>query len=218
MFTHSNNFQAIQMNSVDTPTGRFYTTPTGDKYASITTILGDKEKPGLISWKQSLGDVAAKKEMNRAADRGTAVHLMIEKYLNNDPTPTTNQRLEHIVEFKSLKLILNNISDIIIQEAALYSDTLQVAGRVDCIGLYNGKLCIIDFKTSTNSKNRDIIQDYFLQTTAYAIMFEELYNIVIEDVIILMSVEKGVPLVFKGKVDDYIHPLIKRINTFYTNK
>jgi genome maintenance exonuclease 1 len=216
MFNQLDIITPIQLKSVDGLKGRFYTTPNGDKYPSITTILGQKEKPGLVDWRMSLGAPAANKEMNRAADRGTAVHLMTERYLNNDTNPTKDQRIEHIVEFNSLKVLLRGIDNIITQETALYSDELKVAGRVDCIGEYKGNLCIIDFKTSTNDKKQSLIEDYFLQTTAYALMFEEQYGIMISDVVILMSVEKGVPMVFRGKVDDYIAPLLNRINTFYT--
>lgn len=217
MFIHTNTIVPLNLKSIDTPSGRFYTTPDGVKYPSITTILGSIEKPGLTDWKNSLGPVKATKEMNRAATRGTAVHLMIERLINNEDNPVKEQKIEHIVEFNSLKLLLKNINNVVAQETALYSDLLKVAGRVDCIAEYNGKLCIIDFKTSTNDKNRNIIESYFLQTTAYALMFEELYDILIEDIVIIMSVEKGVPLVFKGKVDDYIQPLLKTINTYYSS-
>jgi genome maintenance exonuclease 1 len=194
---------------------RFYKIDSDRVYPSITTILGSEEKPGLVSWRESLGVVAATKEMTRAATRGTAVHSMIEMMLDNNDNPTAGHKIEHINEFKSLRTYLNKINQIIVQEAALYSDVMKVAGRVDCIAEYNGKLAIIDFKTSTNSKNKNLITDYFLQTTAYAIMFDELYDIQINDVVIIMSVENGIPLVFHGKVDEYIRPLIERINTFH---
>lgn len=204
------------MKSTDGPKGRFYTIPDGNKYPSITTILGHGEKPWLTDWRNSLGSEKADKEMRRAADRGTAVHLMLERHLQNDPNPTCDQSTGHIAEFNSLKFYIKKVNNILLQEAALYSDTLKVAGRVDCIAEYDGKLTVIDFKTSNRDKDRGMIQDYFLQTTAYALMAGEMYDIHIEDIVILMSVEKGaVPLIFKGKVDDYIQPLVKRINIYY---
>jgi len=216
-------FEHVGLTIDDIPTinkngQRFYKVDNDRIYPSITTILGSIEKPGLIDWRNSLGDKAADKEMKRAADRGTAVHSMIELMLDNHDDPTHGHKIEHITEFKSLRTYLKKINKIITQEAALYSDTMQVAGRVDCIAEYKGKLAIIDFKTSTNSKDKKIITDYFLQTTAYALMFDELYNIQINDIVIIMSVEKDVPLIFTGIVDDYIEPLLKRINTFYNKK
>ena len=217
LFTHIGVQPIPGITSKDTPRGRFYTTPDKNIYPSITTILGQLEKPAVLEWRSSLGNKKADAETKRAADRGTAVHEMIEKYINNDANPTHGYDSLHIRDFLSVKLHLNKINNVLCQEIPLYSDFLKVAGRVDCIGEFKGKLCIIDFKTSTGNKTKEMIHDYFLQTTAYAVMFQELYDIQIDDIIIIMSVEKGaVPLLFKEKVDHWIEPLCKRINMFHT--
>jgi hypothetical protein len=165
-----------------------------------------------------MGDEAADAELVRTSDRGTAVHLMIERHLQNHPTPTIGCMRDHIQSYKSVRMFLSNIDNILLQEGALYSDILKLAGRVDCIAEYCGQLSIIDFKTSTNPKGRHMIQDYFLQTSAYAWMFEELYGIHIPNIVILMSVERGIPLVFKEQTDKFFPPLCKRINTYYDTK
>lgn len=219
MFTHTPveelKLQVIQSNTV----GRLYVTPNGNKYPSITTVLGDGDKPWLTSWRESLGEKRAAKETKRTADRGEAVHLMIENYLKNDSNPTKNQKQEHITEFNSIRLRLKKVDKILLQEGALYSDILRVAGRVDCVGEYDGVLSIIDFKTSTNDKSESMIEDYFLQATAYALMFEEQYGINIEQVVIMMTTERGIiPLVFKKQIHEYVEPLVQRINTYYTKR
>lgn len=217
MFTHLNTISPVELKTIESSKGRLYITPEGNKYPSITTVLGAGDKPWLNDWRQSLGEAKADKEMKRAADRGTAVHLMIERMLNNEEEPTREQKLEHVAEFNSLRLHLKKINNILTQESALWSDTLKLAGRVDCIGEYQGQLSIIDFKTSTNDKTPAKIQDYFLQTSAYSLMFEERYGIQIDQVVIIMSVEKGVlPLVFKQPVEPYIEPLLHRINNYHT--
>lgn len=217
MFTHLDTIAPVELKTVEGPKGRFYITPEGNKYPSITTILGAGEKAWLQEWRASMGFDRADKEMKRAADRGTAVHAMIEKYLDNDPAPTAGHKIEHIPDFNQLRTQLKKVNNILTQESALWSDVLKCAGRVDCIGEYKGKLAIIDFKTSTNNKGSAMIQDYFLQTTAYALMFQERYDIQIDDVVILMSVEKGaVPLVFQQPIEPYIEPLIQRINMYHT--
>lgn len=215
MYKHLTTVEPLDLKTTEGNQGRFYLTPTGNKYPSVTTMLGYGDKPWLKEWRESMGEEAANAEMKRAADRGTAVHLMIERHLQNDPDPTKDCLPEHIPEYKSVRLALKNVDNIVLQESALFSDTLKLAGRVDCIGEYNGKLAVIDFKTSTNTKTTYMINDYYLQTTAYAVMFEEMYGIHIPDLVIIMSVERGLPLVFREKTDKFIAPLCERINTFY---
>lgn len=218
-FTHLTAITPVELKTIEGPAGRKYITPEGNKYPSITTVLGAGDKPWLKEWRNMLGDAKADKEMKRASDRGTAVHLMIERFLNNEENPTRGMALEHIAEFNSVRLHLKKIDNIYTQESALWSDILRVAGRVDCIGEYQGKLSIIDFKTSTNNKTDTMIQDYFLQTTAYALMFEERYGIQIEQVVIIMSVEKGVlPLVFKQPTEPYFGPLLHRIQKYHASQ
>lgn len=216
MFTQLDTIQPIHMTAVDGPKGRFYTTPNKNRYPSITTVLGSKEKPWLQDWRESLGFVKADKEMQRAAERGTAVHLMLERYIQNHENPTEGQKSEHIQDFNSLKMQIKKIDNVLAQEIALYSDTLKVAGRVDCIAEFDGRLAIIDFKTSSKYKTAAMIPDYYKQATFYALAFEEMYGIQIEDIVIIMSVEKGLPLIFKEKVDDHIEPLLEEIVRYYS--
>ena len=219
MFIHLDTITPVELKTQEGPKGRFYVTPEGNKYPSITTILGAGEKKWLTEWRQSLGFEKADKEMKRAADRGSAVHLMVERHLNNEDQVTRGQKIEHVTEFNTLRLPLKNINNILTQETPLWSDVLKTAGRVDCVAEWQGKLSIIDFKTSTTNKTADKIEDYWLQTTAYAIMFQERYGIQIDQAVIVMSVERGaVPLVFKRDIDPYIRPLLERINTYHKTK
>lgn len=219
MFVHLDTITPVELKTIEGPKGRFYVTPEGNKYPSITTILGSGEKPWLADWRNSLGNERADREMKRSADRGTAVHLMIERFLDNESNVTRDQKIEHVTEFNTLRLHLKNINNILTQETPLWSDLLRCAGRVDCVGEWQGKLSIIDFKTSTNNKTAEMIDSYWMQTTAYAIMFQERYGIQIDQAVIIMSVEQGaVPLVFKRDIDPYIQPLLKTINTYHKSK
>lgn len=196
---------------------RTYVLSDGRSFPSVTTILGSQEKPWLNDWRNSLGPVKADAESKRASERGDAIHKMVEYYLNNELTSeiTRKYKPEYVGMFNQVKMRLNKINNIRAQEIALCSEVLEIAGRVDCIGEYDGALSIIDFKTSTNPKDRDMIGDYYLQTCAYALMWEEITGEHIDDIVIIMSVEKGmVPLVFKEKVHKYISPLAKRIRQY----
>ncbi|MGZ8924416.1 MAG: PD-(D/E)XK nuclease family protein [Nitrososphaeraceae archaeon] len=216
MFRHLETTAPINIKSVDGVNGRYYHTPNG-KYPSITTVLGAKDKSWVTNWRDSLGHKKADAETKRATDRGTAVHLMLEKYILNQPNVTSDQLHTHIAEFNSLRLYINKINNVMLQEAALYSDILKVAGRVDCIAEYNNQLSVIDFKTATRDRNANMIEDYYKQATFYALAFEELYNIQINNIVIIMSVEKGFPLIFQEKVENWIAPLLVSIDRYYKN-
>ena len=92
-----------------------------------------------------------------------------------------------------------------------------MAGRVDCIGEYNGELSVIDFKTSKRIKNIDDIQDYFWQTTAYALMYEEIIGNPINNLVVIMAVENEKPLIFKQKTENHIDGLVSAIDFYRRN-
>lgn len=198
---------------------RFYQTPNG-AYPSITTILGGTADKGwLDNWKASLGDKKAAAESKRCADRGTAVHLLAERYLQNDPNYDAGQKYENLKLFNQIKIHINKINNIVGQEIALYSDLLRVAGRCDVIAEYDGVLSIIDFKTSNGNKDTHMIEDYFLQCTAYSLMFEEMFGITIDQIVVIITVEKGLSgQVFKRDRGQYISQLIKRAKKFHESR
>ena len=216
MFIHKEAPPKVELPDKIVDGKRWYTTPGGIKYPSVTTVLGAKEKPWLENWQNMLGPDKAKKETKRCAERGTAVHLLAERYLNNEEDPTRGEPALAKKLFNQLKLRLNKIDNIRAQEVPLYSDTLKIAGRVDCVAEYEGVLSIIDFKTSNNNKDTKMVEDYRLQCTAYALMYDEMFDVFIEDIVVLIAVEKGImPLLFKDKIDNYVEPLVERINMFY---
>jgi genome maintenance exonuclease 1 len=110
--------------------------------------------------------------------------------------------------FNSIVPCLDMIDNIHALESPLYSDYLKVAGTVDCIAEYEGKLSVIDFKTSSRVKSRDDIHNYFMQTAAYAVAFEELTRIPVNRLVIIMAVENSTPLIFKENRDDWINGFI----------
>lgn len=216
MFVHNPIPNIIELRDQTINGKRTYTTPEGNKYPSITTLLGHKEKPWLNDWRNMLGPKKADKETKRCADRGSAVHELAEQYLKNNTNFEKGHDIKYRRLFNQIKLRLNKISDIRAQEIALYSDTLKIAGRCDCIASYEGIPAIIDFKTSNNNKDEEMVYDYFLQCTAYSIMLEETYDIVIDNIVVIIAVERGImPLLYKENMNNYIEPLIERINNFY---
>ena len=185
---------------------RFYVTPEGNKYPSITTVLSDRNKEGIVKWRESVGNDVANQVMRQAASRGTAVHTLIENYLNNEEL--SKQDVLPVALFVTMKSELDNINNIRIQEGGLYSDKLGVAGRVDCIAEYKGKISVIDFKTSTKEKKEEWVENYFIQGSAYCEMYEERFLQPIEQVVILIVTEDGAVQTFIKDKKDYL-PLLK---------
>jgi genome maintenance exonuclease 1 len=190
-----------KLKRIDSPEGRMYETPSGRAYPSVTTVTGLHSKQSIMEWRKKVGEAEANRISSRAANRGTRIHTLCEDYLNGkDVRPD----LFDSEVFKSIVPYLDNIDNIHALESPLYSHHLQVAGTVDCIAEYKGKLRIIDFKTSSKLKNRDWIHGYFMQTSAYAVMFEELTGIPVGRMLILIGVDNEEPQVFEEKRDDWI--------------
>ena len=147
---------------------RFYEVE-GKNYPSVTTVLNIRKKEGLTQWRKNVGEGAANWEMARAARRGTATHNLIEQYLKGE-TPSERSVLP-IGLFKLLKPYVDQINNIHLLEAIMYSHKLTIAGQVDCVAEYNGKLSVIDFKTANKERQESWIDNYFLQCTAYAHMY-----------------------------------------------
>ncbi len=194
---------------------RYYVTPSGSKLPSVTTVVGAQKKQAIMEWRRRVGEEVANKISRQATSRGTNVHTLCEKYLNNEEL---GEMMPDAFEmFRSLKPLLNRINNIHYQEVALWSEQLGLAGRVDCIGEFDGVLSVIDFKTSKKIKKLEDIQDYFWQTTAYALMYEELVGQPINDLVIIMAVQDEKPILFKQKTQDHIVGLVKAIDYYHKN-
>ena len=200
---------------------RLYETPEGNLYPSITTVLSIRKKEGLMDWRKRVGDKVANYVAAKAAARGTKVHHMCEDYLNNMESEWPDKFKEHKKNFLPFCLFeqlknksLCHISDIYAQEAGLYSDKYKVAGRVDCIAKYKGTLSVIDFKTSTKEKNDEWNENYYIQGSSYAEMFEERTGINISQVVILVVTEDGTVQEFIKNKEEYLKRLHEAIKTW----
>ena len=193
LFDHV-GLDAIELDTVTIDGKRYYVTPSGGNYPSVTTVISGnaKKQAGLAKWRARVGKEKAQAVSNRAAGRGTRYHKLVEDYLNNelDTTKYKDQPLPWIM-FNSSRNILNRINNIYLQEAALYSDHLQIAGRVDCIAEYEGELAIIDFKTSAEPKKEEYLYDYYVQECAYACMLQERYKLSVKKLVTIVSCENG---------------------------
>ena len=204
------------LDTTTTNSGRDYLTPDGSLYPSVTTVLSILNEDIIKAWRQRVGEEEANRISGKASNRGTRVHSIVEKYLNNEDTvkflPHIRQSLEN------LKPVLNDIETIYGLEVPLYSHYLGLAGRCDCIGKYKGVPSIIDFKTSRYIKKKEKISNYFAQGAAYSIMFEERTGIVAPNIVIIMDVDHEKPLVFVEHRDNWTKLLTETIEEYKKRK
>ncbi len=201
-----------------TENGRVYKTPQGNLYPSITTVLSrSSDKTALTEWRNRIGHEEADRITKKSANRGTRLHAICEKYLLNELSDFKIKTLMPDVKDFFLQLkphIDQSVGNVYGLEQALYSDTLQIAGRTDCIAEWNGKLSIIDYKNARKEKEEEWIQGYFIQCSAYALMFEEITKKQIEQIVVLIANEEGKPQIFVREKTKYIVPLNERIEVF----
>ena len=200
-FIHEDRFEVHSIEAITTESGRLYKVPNGEMLESITTALGNQpgKKEGLMKWRRRVGEDEANRISRKASGRGTAVHSIIEDYLNNKEDPCKDRMPDAVVMFKQLQPILDkSISKVYMQEAPLWSYKYRLAGRVDCIADIKGKLSVVDFKTSMKIKKREWVKDYFLQTAAYSHMIKEMYGDTVDQTVIFIAVEDRDPQIFVG--------------------
>lgn len=202
------NIISENINAVESDGKRFYSTPTGVKYPSVTTVTGFKKKKFFAEWRKN-----NPVESKRVLRRGNDFHKIVESYLNNNGTPPKEDLLNYSL-FKQFEPLLDNIDNIHLQETAMYSDLIKLAGRVDCIAEYNGKLSVIDFKTCSRKKYPNDIQEYFMQAAAYSIMFKEHTGISIKNVVILMSCDDGTTHAYEEDPKHHVKPLFNMITEY----
>ena len=209
MFIHE-SLDWNDLDSVQEDGKRFYLTPSGKKYPSMTTVLQLMTAEGIAKWRARVGDDVANKISAQASRRGTLMHKLCEDYVNNEEIDTESLMPLDLQNFNALKEQMDkHFGKVYGQEIALYSDFLEMAGRVDCIAEYKGKLSIIDYKTSKKVKKRSNIKNYFMQAAGYAVMFEEIFKKPINNLVILMSVDHEGVVEFVEKRDDHIHDLLE---------
>lgn len=195
---------------------RYYSTPNG-KFPSITSVLSSFEKKGLLEWRKRVGEEEANRITRSAANKGTKLHTLCEKYLSNEEFDNKKIMPNILESFYSIKPFLNEINNIHKLEVPLYSSRLKVAGRCDGIAEYKGILSVIDFKTSRKEKREEWIEDYFLQTTFYGMCYYEMTGIKIKQVVVLISVDDGESQEFIRPLKNYIVPLMNKIKLFYSS-
>lgn len=193
LFNHV-GLDPIEMSAEMVDGKRVYLTPEGYKFPSVTTVISNnKEKmAGIARWRERVGVEKANAISARSTNRGTKYHSIVEDYFNNDLDLKKYSKFPlPVLMFQHSRDVLDRINNIYLQEAALYSKHLELAGRVDCIAEFDGVLSIIDFKTAAEPKREQYLYDYFVQETAYACMLQELYGLSVKQLVTIVACENG---------------------------
>ena len=216
MFQHEIVNEDYSLDQQTSKKGRVYVDAEGNKYPSITTVLSILNKEAILAWRKRVGEEEANKISTRAAVRGTKVHDMIEKYiLNEDPGEPD---LISVSNFKEVKPIIDErLSKVYATEKRMFSKHLGVAGTVDCVGVWDGKDSIIDWKTSAKFKKKEWISNYFMQASAYAIMWEERTGRPITQLVVCIAGDMG-PQVFVEHRDNWDKELVSVIKRYKEKK
>lgn len=190
------DFPLIDLDSKYANGGRYYKTPNGKWYPSVTTVLSSQKDSSLDEWRAKVGEQEANRISRQATQRGTYLHSMCEDYLNNVDNYKRGRMPTTLSLFNSIKPVIDeNVELVYGIEMALFSHRLKTAGRTDVFCRFQGLNTILDFKTATREKKQEWIENYFVQATTYAIMAEEMYKdyktITIPQIAIVIAVEDG---------------------------
>lgn len=187
-------------------------------YPSITTILSKNPETleGLERWKQFLlsqgmdeekAEATMRQRREDAADRGTALHSMVERYLLDgrevavidDEASAMFAMLQPELD----RIELLKIGDTLMTEEIVYSDKLGVAGRLDYCGYFDGTLSIIDLKTTAKLKPKKQRAAWMKQACFYSLALLEMYDILAEQIVILNPGEDMKLRIYKEEIYDW---------------
>jgi genome maintenance exonuclease 1 len=219
-------FNYVKISRIDTPEGRRYATPDGEKLPSVTTILdatkSEESKQALFNWKKRVGEEKAKEITTEAAGRGTRMHKWLENYVKDGLLNEPGTNPYSIQSHEMAKIIIENAFNKHVDEfwgieVPLYYSQLY-AGTTDCIGIWKGKPAILDFKQTNKPKKREWIEDYFLQVSAYAMAHNSTHGTSINTGVILMCSANKEYQEFEIKDDEFEHysnKWLDRIEMYY---
>lgn len=200
--------------------GRYYSTPTGGIYPSVTTFLGFfEDESWLKDWKERVGEEEAKRISDYACLRGETVHAVLEAYVKNDPDVDPDKAGRWRFMFNQIKRALDKkLQAVIYSEHALYSDQLKIAGRVDLCGVWDGYTAIIDYKNKNRLCKREDVEGYFLQAATYAVMHLHQYFTLPEKLVIICAIEdenRREAQIFEEYTEPYVAKVLEHIARFH---
>ena len=216
-------YEAIKR--IDTPEGRRYATPDGEKLPSVTTILdatkSEESKKALNEWRKRMGAQKAQAITTEAANRGTRMHKFLEDYIKTGIITASGSNPYSIQSHKMAQTIisegLSNCTEYWGTEVPLYFPKIY-AGTTDLVGIHDGDESIMDHKQTNKPKKREWIEDYFVQLAAYANAHNEVHGTKIHKGVIFMCSADNIyqEFILEGSdFDKYSDIWFKRVEQYY---
>ena len=219
-------FKYEPIKRIDTPEGRRYATPDGQKLPSVTTILdatkSEESKKALQEWRKRVGAQKAQAITTEAAGRGTRMHKFIEDYIKtgllSDPGSNPYSKQSHNMAKSIIAQGLVNCNEFWGTEVPLYFPGVY-AGTTDLVGVHDGAAAIMDHKQANKIKKREWIEDYFIQLAAYATAHNEKHGTDIRKGVIFMCDPNAVyaEFVIEGsEFDSYQQKWYAKLEQYYS--
>ncbi len=218
------NYQPIKR--IDTPEGRRYATPDGQKLPSVTTVLSattPKEKiEKLNEWRNRVGHKQAQAITTEAAGRGTRMHKWLEDYIKTGQIGVPGSNPYSIQSHKMAESIiyqgLSKCNEFWGTEVPLYFPGVY-AGTTDLVGIHDGSEAIMDHKQTNKPKKKEWIDDYFIQLAAYATAHNEVHGTNIRKGVIFMCSADNIyqEFIIEGtEFDSWQNRWFQRLEQYYT--
>jgi genome maintenance exonuclease 1 len=195
----------------------------GFRMPSVTTILAQtKDDEYIRTWRNKIGHEEADRIFNLSSKRGTAMHKFLEKHIQGSGYEDLTEigvQAKPMAQ-KIIDVGLTPVSVYYGSEVTLYYPGLY-AGTTDLTCLHNDKDTVVDFKQANKPKKREWIDDYFLQTSAYAMAHDYVYGSNIEQCIIMVCTPDLYYQEFKidgAELRSWKHKFLKRLDMYYEKK
>ena len=195
-----------------------------EKLPSVTSILSatksEEDKAAIMAWKERVGQEEAEKIKTEASVRGTSMHSFLEQYLLgklNMQLIEENNKVKEMAQEIIENGIKEKLTEIWGVEATLYYPN-KYAGTADCVGIYQGRETIIDFKQSNKLKKEKYIEEYYLQLGAYSLAHNTVYKSKITQGVVLLCTVDNLFQNFKiegDKLIEYQKKFLEKVKQYY---
>jgi hypothetical protein len=221
-----NKFNYVKFGKETIDGSRKYATPDGEKLPSVTTILdatkSEESKQALNEWRKRVGYKQAQEITTEAAGRGTRMHKYIEDYIKEgflkEPGTNPYSIQSHTMAKSIIEKGLCKLDEAWGVEVPLYFPKIY-AGTTDLCGVHDGDEAIMDHKQSNKVKKREWIEDYFIQSAAYATAHNEVYGTNIRKGVIFMCTADNQYLEFiveGAEFDSYADKWFRKLDEYYS--